>query len=333
MCLLDIEKAFDKVWTDGLLYKLIKLNYPVDLIILLNSYLRNRKFQVKINNVFSTLKNINAGVPQGSILAPLLFIIYLQDLPTFAKTETALFADDTAIYAHSHSAEIAGRQIQLHLNILEKYWNKWQIKINCDKTEILTITRKFTNIKIYTPIRIHNKIIQIKDTAKYLGIYLDTRLNLHNHINTLIQKLHYSLKQNYSLLSKSSTLTSKTKKHIYTTLIRPIITYSAPILSHLSHTTLKPLQIFQNKILRLVTGHDRYTRITTLHELTNIPYIIDYIKHIANKFYTKLNYNTDSDIIKNISKFRADNIDFKIKHKFTYQLLDIFNVPLEEEDE
>lgn len=333
MCLLDIEKAFDKVWTDGLLYKLIQLNYPVDLIILLNSYLKNRKFQVKINNTFSTLKNIKAGVPQGSILAPLLFIIYLHDLPTFAKTETALFADDTAIYTHSHSAEVAGRQIQFHINILEKYWRKWQIKINCDKTEVIIITRKFTNIKIYTPIKIHGEKIHVKDTAKYLGINLDKRLNLHNHINTLIQKLHYSLKQNYSLLSKRSTLTSKTKKHIYTALIRPVITYSAPILAHLSDTTIKPLQVFQNKILRLVTGHDRYTRITTLHELTNTPYIRDYITQIANKFYTKQSYNTDGNIIKNISKFRADSRDFKIKHKFTYQLLDIFNEPFEEEEE
>lgn len=94
---LEIAKAFDRVWIKGLAYKLIQLGTPNYLIPLIHSYLSNRTFTVKLSNAFSSPRKILAGTPQGSVLAPLLFNIFINDISQHHTTTLALFADDTAI--------------------------------------------------------------------------------------------------------------------------------------------------------------------------------------------------------------------------------------------
>ena len=102
---LDISQAFDKVWHIGLLYKL-KLYLPPQYFLILKSYLQNRHFFVKMQNEQSSLQSIDAGVPQGSVLGPILYLLYTADLPTSEKTTLSTFADDTAIMAAHFNAII-----------------------------------------------------------------------------------------------------------------------------------------------------------------------------------------------------------------------------------
>jgi hypothetical protein len=96
---LDIEKAFDTSWHPGLLYKFTKLNFPARTVKLIRSFLFNRKFYVSVEGELSTPSEIQAGVPQGSVLSPMLYNLYINDAPQTAGTQLALFADDTCIYA------------------------------------------------------------------------------------------------------------------------------------------------------------------------------------------------------------------------------------------
>lgn len=124
MVLLDNEKAFDTIWYKGLLYKMIKLNFDVDVIKIINSYLNNRNFFVKIKNIESVRRNIPARVPQGSLLGPILFLIYINDIPTDDRIYTALFTKDTALYISSWQAPNACRLMSKFLRKLEQYFQK-----------------------------------------------------------------------------------------------------------------------------------------------------------------------------------------------------------------
>lgn len=322
MLLLDIEKAFDKVWLEGLLFKLIKLETPPPLIKLLHSYLNNRSFVVKVQNTLSQSKNVTAGVPQGSVLGPILFNIFIHDFPEYPNTKIALFADDAAIYTHSHYAQASNSLLRNHFLQIQKFYKKWKITLNVSKTEQIIFTRKFTNNKIFTPIRIGNHLITPKNSVRYLGVQLDSRLNFHEHIKNSVCKAYVSLKYLYPLLKRRSNLNNKNKKLLYTAMMRPIITYAAPVFSHLKNSPLKPLQIFQNKVLRLITNSNRYTRIKDLHKKTELETITKYIHRISNHFYEK--QCQASDITQKITHLRINNIDSSFKHKLPYQNLAIF---------
>ena len=96
---LDISKAFDKAWRDGLIFKLRQNGISGDTINILQDFLRNRKQRVVLNGQCSSWAGVNAGVPQGSILGPLLFLIYINDLSDGFKSECKLFADDTSLFS------------------------------------------------------------------------------------------------------------------------------------------------------------------------------------------------------------------------------------------
>ncbi|CAH2092397.1 unnamed protein product [Euphydryas editha] len=111
MVLLDIEKAFDTVWHEGLLHKLLINNVPTGLVKLVQSYLVNRSFSVAIGEHRSSLKPIPAGVPQGSILGPYLFSLYINDIPKQPHTQLAIYADDTASYTTSEDGDLVIGQL------------------------------------------------------------------------------------------------------------------------------------------------------------------------------------------------------------------------------
>lgn len=108
---LDISQAFDKVWHEGLLYK-IKKNLPLNYYYILKSYLQNRHFFVKQGERTTKLHEIYSGVPQGSVLGPILYLLYTADLPTNSQRTFATFADDTAIMAAHENPVMASRLLQ-----------------------------------------------------------------------------------------------------------------------------------------------------------------------------------------------------------------------------
>lgn len=138
---LDISQAFDKVWHQGLLFKLKKL-LPHSFFQILRSYLQNRCFEVKINSETTPLNEILSGVPRGSILGPVLYLLFTADLPTHDNTITATYADDTALLSVHEDPHIASRVLQAHVYKVEKWLDKWRIKPNQGKSVHMTFTVK-----------------------------------------------------------------------------------------------------------------------------------------------------------------------------------------------
>jgi hypothetical protein len=128
----------------GLLYKL-KRALPTDYYLILKSYLSHRYFQTKINSETSSYHPIQAGVLQGSVLGPILYLIFTADIPTTSNTEIATYADDTALLALTEDPQVASEHLQYHLNLLQIWTERWRIKVNELKSA------QFTNRQVNCP--------------------------------------------------------------------------------------------------------------------------------------------------------------------------------------
>ncbi|GBN77820.1 putative RNA-directed DNA polymerase from transposon BS [Araneus ventricosus] len=139
---IDIAKAFDRVWIDGLLYKIHKLKVTRKLILLLQSYLKGGSFVVRVDKELSTPRTTEAGVVQGSRLGPHCFNIFINDICQMSNTELCLFADDTAIMSSGKTADSIMTNLNNHLTELGRWLIKWKIKINADKCQAVYFSRK-----------------------------------------------------------------------------------------------------------------------------------------------------------------------------------------------
>lgn len=311
MLALDIEKAFDTVWHRALLYKLHKINTPPYLVKIIQSYLDNRTFQIKINDTLSKKTLIPAGVPQGAVLSPTLFNIYINDIPKNDKTTLSLFADDTAILSTSKINKIAKANIITHINEIQQFFQKWKIKINKEKTQIV----KFDLSPNSSPesINIFNQEIQIGNELTYLGVTLDKRLNFNSNTSKLIEKSRTAIRTLFPLINLHSKLNVNLRLYIYKTYIKPILLYACPVWGNTTRSNLKKLQVIQNKMLRLTARKRRATHINLLHSITNSQKIIPTINKLSIKFYntiTKLN-----PLTKEIGTINHHNRNFKKKRK------------------
>jgi hypothetical protein len=170
--------SFDRVWHSGLLYK-IQQFLPPPYFLLLKSYLSDRKFQVRVGNEKSELQPIKAGVPQGSVVGPTLYVLYISDLPTSTNTTLGTFADDTVILSVNEDSRRVASDLQCHLNTLQTWFEKWRIRINENKSCSMTFTLR----KRSTPdVTINDIQIPRKTEIKYLGMTIDSKLTWKQHI-------------------------------------------------------------------------------------------------------------------------------------------------------
>ncbi len=180
--LLDLSKAFDTINHDILIHK---LNYYGIRGVSLNwfrSYLSNRSQFVSCNGQTSVVEHITCGVPQGSVLGPLLFLIYMNDLPTCLNfTSTVLFADDTTIYASSDNIIDLYRIVNLDLDNLVDWFRSNKLALNTSKTTFMLFTNS-RNIPVNQVIKIDTDVIERKNCCKFLGLLIDDKLSWSEHI-------------------------------------------------------------------------------------------------------------------------------------------------------
>jgi hypothetical protein len=142
MVFLDISKAFDKVWPRGLLHKLEQLGVRDPLLKWLKSYLTGRKQRVIIEGQASDWREVNAGVPQGSVLGPLLFLIYINDITTDLQSSSFLYADDTSLLDIVDDPIQTATKLNDDLKLINMWTKKWLVKINPDKTKSMIFSVK-----------------------------------------------------------------------------------------------------------------------------------------------------------------------------------------------
>lgn len=303
--LLDIEKAFDTMWHEGFIYKLIKYNFPVYLILLLYSYLKNRSIFVCLNDITSIYCNLSAGVPQGSVLGPILYIIFTNDAPMMKEVGTSIFADDKMFFVSSYRISAIVKKLQTALDKNKRYFHRWKIKLNETKTESIIFTKRRPLIN--SNIKINNHVIPWSDNVKYLGLYLDTKLNFTEHVKKVIEKAIGKLIMLYPIFNRRSFFNSHSKKTIYKVAVRTAFTYACPVWSLTSKTNYDKLQRIQNKFLRLIGSYRFYTPIKFMHNQLNIEPITEFIERHAISYFAKTK-NHCNPLVRQIT---YDNRTFK----------------------
>lgn len=314
---LDISQAFDKVWHQGLLFKL-KQKLPDTYYLILKSFLSDRFFSIRENNTFSPISPIKAGVPQGSVLSPLLYIFYTADMPTIPQTLTATFADDTAILCSSYSPLHASLTVQHHLNQLSVWLNTWKIKVNPFKSNNVIFSLR---LGTSPGVLLGNSAIPQSNTVKYLGVTLDKRLTWRDHILSRRQTITTRTKLLYGLIGRKSPLCLTKKLNIYKLLLKPIWTYACQIFGSTKRSNLQRLQSTQSKILRIITDAPWYVRNDTLHNDLKIPYILDAIKSYYERFHRKTGRHKNQ-LIRNLnSRHLPNNPPRRLKRSWNRDLL------------
>ena len=221
---LDISKAFDRVWHQGLLFKLKSNGIDGPFFDLIKDYLLNRKQRVVLNGQTSDWADVKAGVPQGSILGPLLFLVYINDLPEGLKNNAKLFADDTSIFSVVNDINVSCNQLNSDLSLINKWAFQWKMLFNPDPNKSATEVVFSHKLKQYLhpSVRFNNLPVVSQPSTKHLGMVLDSKLDFNIHINEKIFKANKGI----GLIKKlQSELSRKTLLNIYKSFVRPHLDY------------------------------------------------------------------------------------------------------------
>ena len=188
---LDISKAFGKVWHKGLLYKIKCMGISGEIYKLLGNYLSGRFQRLVLNGQTSSWRPILAGVPQGSVLGPLLFLIYINDLPNELKSNAKLFADDTSLFTIVKDESESANVLNNDLLLISKWAFNWKMLFNPDPNkpaqEVLFSKKK--KAESHPTISLNNIQVQRSSYQKHLGLILDEKLNFKQHIDSAISKI------------------------------------------------------------------------------------------------------------------------------------------------
>ena len=217
----DISKAFDRVWHAGLLLKLEAAGVTGQVLEWFKSYLTNRKQRVVLPGAVSDWIFIHAGVPQGSILGPLLFLVYINDIVLDIGSNIRLFADDTSVYIVVDDPVTAAACINADLGRITQWAAKWLATFNPPKTESMLISRKL-NRNLHPPLFMQNVQITEVDSHKHLGIVFSQDCSWHKHINYISEKAWTRINIMRKLKFQ---LDRKSLETIYIVFIRPLLEY------------------------------------------------------------------------------------------------------------
>jgi hypothetical protein len=310
--LIDLQKAFDTFDQKILLKKCQNLGLRGKIYNIIKSYLKDRKSIVQINEIKSTTCNIKYGVPQGSVLGPLLYLIYTNDIDeNIERTKIYLFADDTILLSINTNYKEMMDNLQHDFNILNDYFVHNELFISKEKTlqiditvpkmkpkEEIGIKKHYGNCKNLTKgqkYECHENCVHLekKMSTKYLGIEIDMNWNFKPHIIALITKIRQIIPKLYQI---KNVLNKTQKKTIYNAWIGSILRYGIEIYGHASEYLINRLQKVQNKVIKVIFGTNlkkstsllyKEYKILKFKELRN--FIVVTRNYFCNKYKTYTN--------------------------------------------
>ncbi|KAL1130391.1 hypothetical protein AAG570_013329 [Ranatra chinensis] len=252
----------------------------------MQSYLRDRYSVISQSDQISEYIPIKASVPQGSVLGPLLYIIYISDIPTYPTTHMVTFADDICILTSYPDPLSVSESLQDHLDNLHSWCKLWRIYINQSKSVHLTFMLRRQS---FPPIMFDNILIPPTNHVHYLlllYIYRRVTWNHHTRLKRLdLNRIYGLLRQ---LLNRNSKLSIENKLTIYKTILKPTWTYGIELWGSAKKGNIDRIQSFQSKVLRTILNAPWYVSYRTIHHDHNIPSVHETIQSRFKSFHSKL---------------------------------------------
>ncbi len=258
----DISKAFDRVWHRGLLYKLSSIGIRGSLLEWLSSYLTLRRQRVVYSNSSARWASINAGVPQGSILGPLLFLIYINDIVNEIHSNIRLFADDTSLYIIVDDPIQSSATLNDDLESIHQWSLKWLVKFNPTKTETMLFSRKLH--KPHHPdLLMNGQTLNTFKEHKHLGLTLTDDGKWNSHISSNLNKAWQRIGMIRSLKFH---LDISALERMYFSTIRPLLEYADVVWNNCSNELKNQLESVQIEAARIVCGATKLCNIEKLYQ-------------------------------------------------------------------
>ena len=321
---LDLTKAFDLVNHKILLKKLNHCGIRGVANSLIESYLTNRKQYVQIKNEKSKLQSVEMGVPQGSVLGPLLFLVYINDLAkSVSNCSIKMFADDTSVFLRGDDPKHLREQAERCLVNLSDWFKANKLVINDNKTTYVVFTKKKCIPDILSEIKLHDTIIQRKFFVKYLGIILDARLDFKEYITQLTKKL---IKIIGAFKIIKNFIPNNNKMKLYNAYFHSKLNYGIEVYGSCACRYLKKVDILQHKALKVLFKHE---------PLTSSLFLLNKYKLLSIKDHHNLNiakfiFQCTRDKIPSSNKFYENNMNSEYPNTRNRDLLKLPQVRTEQ---
>ena len=250
---LDISKAFDRVWHAGLLHKLTSYGISGQIFGLLSSFLCNRRLRVVLDGKSSQEYPVNAGIPQGSILGPTLFLLYINDLPDDVICNIAIYADDTTLYSKCNQASDLWQQLELaselesDLRDTVDWGRKWLVDFNAGKTQLVSFDRSKNTGAI--DVKMDGSVLEDKTSFKMLGLTFSSKLDWGSYIVSIAKT---ASKKIGALIRSMKFLSPEVALYLYKSTTRPCMEYCCHVWAGAPSCYLEFLDKLQKRICRTV---------------------------------------------------------------------------------
>ena len=264
---LDIVRAYDMVWRDGLIIKLARLGVQGKMLKWIHSLISNRSFRVRVGLELSDTMITENGIPQGSVISPLLFAVMVNDLPDVIKSGHGIYADDCAVWKSGTSIRELLKSLQSTLNAVSEWCSRWGFVLSKEKSVAMLFTRKRSVGPL--SLTINGTSLAFVEEFKYLGIIFDRHLTYKYHIDYLVTKCVKRLNLLKLLSGTYWGAGKETLLIIYRTQIRSLLDFGMPAYFFASKHLLDRLQRIQNQALRICCGAMRSTPICVLQAACN----------------------------------------------------------------
>ena len=257
--LLDFSKAFDKVKHSKLLWKLHNYGIRGKVLSWIQAFLGNRSQRVVIDGEESGSIPVNSGVPQGSVLGPILFLTYINDLPDGISSQVRLFADDTALYLTIKGEEDSSA-LQKDLDLLSVWEKKWDMQFNPSKCQVVQVTGSKSPIK--SEYILHGQVLETVTCARYLSVDIRSNISWTSHIDRVVGNANRSLGYiRRNIKSKDQ----EVRESAYNTLVRPQLEYASAVWDPHTKDHISKIEMVQRRAARwTISNFDRRASVTEM---------------------------------------------------------------------